>query len=110
MPWFTKLTQYFSDVMSLVLALYAIRLTQNRGASAKYSYGWHRASILAALINAVFLLALCFSILMQAIERLVDIPGKRHRGMVSIRMELTYGSNFPIGTDAYDLQKLIILN
>lgn len=41
----------------------------------KYSYGWHRAEILAALINGVFLLALCFSIFMEAIERFFSTPG-----------------------------------
>lgn len=61
--------------MSLVVALYAIRLTQSNVASAKYSYGWHRAEILAALINGVFLLALCFSIFMEAIERFFSVPG-----------------------------------
>lgn len=63
--------------MSLVVALYAIKLTQNTVASAEYSYGWHRAEILAALINGVFLLALCFSIFIEAIERFFSVPGKR---------------------------------
>ncbi|KAI8061976.1 cation efflux family-domain-containing protein [Thamnidium elegans] len=35
----------------------------------KYSYGWQRAEILGALINGVFLLALCFTILIDSIER-----------------------------------------
>ncbi|KAG8748455.1 hypothetical protein FRC10_003588 [Ceratobasidium sp. 414] len=48
------------------------------GASAKYSYGWHRAEILAALINGVFLLALCFSIFMEAIERFFSTPEHSH--------------------------------
>ena len=42
----------------------------------KYSYGWHRAEILAALINGVFLLALCFSIFMEAMERFFSTPGE----------------------------------
>ncbi|QRV91038.1 cation efflux family protein [Ceratobasidium sp. AG-Ba] len=41
-----------NDVLSLVVALYAIKLSAS-GASAKYSYGWHRAEILSALINGV---------------------------------------------------------
>ena len=44
-------------------------------ASPQYSYGWHRAEIVAALINGVFLLALCFSIFMEAIERFFSKPG-----------------------------------
>ncbi|KAG6878374.1 hypothetical protein C0993_007556 [Termitomyces sp. T159_Od127] len=64
-----------SDVMSLVVALYAIKLTANSSADSSYSYGWHRAEILAALINGVFLLALCFSIFLEAIERFFSKPG-----------------------------------
>lgn len=62
-----------NDVMSLIVALYAIKLA-GRSASTSLSYGWHRAEILAALINGVFLLALCFSIFMEAIERFFEVP------------------------------------
>ena len=54
--------------MSLVVALYALKLAE-RTSTTKYSYGWQRAEVLGALINGVFLLALCLSIFMQAIER-----------------------------------------
>jgi solute carrier family 30 (zinc transporter), member 1 len=36
------------------------------------TYGWQRAEVLGALINAVFLLALCFTIFLQAIERFIE--------------------------------------
>ncbi|KAJ7792508.1 cation efflux family-domain-containing protein, partial [Mycena olivaceomarginata] len=58
-----------NDVMSLIVALYAIKLTNQSATDSRYSYGWHRAEILAALINGVFLLALCFSIGLEATER-----------------------------------------
>ncbi|SJL05677.1 related to COT1-Vacuolar zinc (and possibly other metals) transporter [Armillaria ostoyae] len=38
-----------NDVMSLVVALYAIKLTAQTDTDSRYSYGWHRAEILAAL-------------------------------------------------------------
>ncbi|KAI6153524.1 cation efflux protein [Pisolithus tinctorius] len=63
-----------NDVMSLAVALYAIKLTNQNSMDSRYSYGWHRAEILAALINGVFLLALCFSIAMEALERFVSTP------------------------------------
>lgn len=44
-----------NDVMSLIVALYAIKLA-NKTASTSLTYGWHRAEILAALVNGVFLL------------------------------------------------------
>ncbi|KAG6334297.1 hypothetical protein ID866_4794 [Astraeus odoratus] len=63
-----------NDVMSLVVALYAIKLTNQNATDSRYSYGWHRAEILAALINGVFLLALCFSITLEALERFFSTP------------------------------------
>lgn len=63
-----------NDVMSLIVALYALKLAEDTTRSNKYSYGWQRAEILGALINGVFLLALCFSIFLEAIERMFGSP------------------------------------
>ncbi|CAL1695437.1 unnamed protein product [Somion occarium] len=63
-----------NDVMSLAVALYAIKLSSQTHIDSRYSYGWHRAEILAALVNGVFLLALCFSISLEAIERFFSVP------------------------------------
>ncbi|KAF7370316.1 Cation efflux protein [Mycena sanguinolenta] len=63
-----------NDVMSLIVALYAIKLTSQSATDSRYSYGWHRAEILAALINGVFLVALCFSIALEAMERFFSTP------------------------------------
>lgn len=38
----------------------------------KNTYGWARAEVLGALVNAVFLLALCFSIVVEAIQRIFE--------------------------------------
>ncbi|KAF8515012.1 cation efflux protein [Gautieria morchelliformis] len=62
-----------NDVIGLIVALYAIKLSKNK-ASPKYSYGWHRAEIVASLINSVFLLALCFSIFIEALQRFFVRP------------------------------------
>lgn len=35
----------------------------------KNTFGWARAEVLGALVNAVFLVALCFSITVEAIKR-----------------------------------------
>lgn len=40
--------------------------------SSKNTFGWVRAEVLGALINSVFLLSLCLSILIEAIERFVQ--------------------------------------
>jgi len=63
-----------NDVVSLVIALYAIKLTASSTPTTQYSYGWHRAEILAALVNGVFLLALCFTITLEALERFFSTP------------------------------------
>ncbi|GAA5868868.1 hypothetical protein JCM16303_000288 [Sporobolomyces ruberrimus] len=61
-----------NDVCSLIVALQALKLAESSEASAKLSYGWQRAEVLGALINGVFLLALCFSIGMEAIARFIN--------------------------------------
>ncbi|SGZ31414.1 BQ5605_C044g12169 [Microbotryum silenes-dioicae] len=59
----------------LLVAMQAMKLAESSSASAKYSYGWQRAEVLGALINSVFLLALCFSIGMEAIARFLNRAG-----------------------------------
>lgn len=61
-----------NDIFSLVVALWAVRVAKNREADATYTYGWQRAEILGALINAVFLLALCMTIFIEAIQRFIS--------------------------------------
>jgi len=82
-----------NDVMSLIVALYAIRLTQESPSDSRYSYGWHRAEILAALINGVFLLALCFSISLEAVGRFFTTPDISAPKLVVIVGSLGLASN-----------------
>ncbi|KAI8137028.1 cation efflux protein [Fennellomyces sp. T-0311] len=58
-----------SDMLSLAVALWAIKAALRSDTNPKYSYGWQRAEILGALVNAVFLLALCVMIVIEAIQR-----------------------------------------
>ena len=65
-----------SDVLSLIVAMYAIHLAKQKNTSQQhYTYGWQRAEVLGALINAVFLIALCFTIFLEAIKRFVENEG-----------------------------------
>jgi zinc transporter 1 len=61
-----------SDVIALVVALYAIQLAKKKSTASHLTYGWQRAEVLGALINAVFLIALCFTIFLEAIERFIN--------------------------------------
>lgn len=60
-----------SDVVALIVGFASIRIS--KWPSRKNTYGWVRAEILGALVNAVFLLALCFSILVESLKRLVTV-------------------------------------
>ncbi|KAF9015278.1 cation efflux protein [Cyathus striatus] len=82
-----------NDVMSLIVALYAIKLTKASSTDSRYSYGWHRAEILAALVNGVFLLALCFSISLEALERFFSTPEISNPKLVVIVGSLGLASN-----------------
>lgn len=63
-----------NDIISLFIALWAVKVKNTKPADGKYTYGWQRAEILGALINAVFLLALCFTIVIEAVQRLISPP------------------------------------
>lgn len=60
-----------NDVLSLCVGLWAVRVA-NTGNSKMYTYGWQRAETLGALVNGVFLVALCLSIFLEAIQRFVE--------------------------------------
>lgn len=59
----------FSDVLGLLVAWLAVWLSQ-KAPTAKRTYGYKSASILAALFNAVFLLIAIGGIITEAIQRL----------------------------------------
>src|ERR1700684_2544350 len=58
-----------SDFLALLLSLVAVYL-QSRPASSTKTYGYHRAGVLAALVNAVSLVAVSFFIFYEAFGRL----------------------------------------
>jgi cobalt-zinc-cadmium efflux system protein len=58
-----------SDFLALLLSLVAVYL-QSRPASSTKTYGYHRAGVLAALVNAVSLVAVSFFIFYEAFKRL----------------------------------------
>jgi cobalt-zinc-cadmium efflux system protein len=59
-----------TDVFALGLAWFAVAQA-NRPADAKRSYGYHRVSILAALVNAVALILIVIAVAYEAIRRIV---------------------------------------
>lgn len=57
-----------TDAASLALALFASWLA-GRPPNARRTFGYHRAEILAALVNGATLLAACIGIVVEAVER-----------------------------------------
>ncbi|KAJ5781226.1 Cation efflux protein [Penicillium paradoxum] len=61
-----------NDVLSLCVGLWAVKVANRETTSNTYTYGWQRAETLGALVNGVFLVALCMSIFLEATQRLVE--------------------------------------
>jgi cobalt-zinc-cadmium efflux system protein len=69
-----------SDLVALLLSLVAVYL-QARPPSATKTYGWHRAGVLAALLNAGSLVVIAFFIFYEALRRLRN-PQPVHAGLM----------------------------
>ena len=72
-----------TDVGGLGLALFSIHLTQ-RKASAQRTFGYYRAEILAALTNAVVLIAISIYILYEAYQRFKNPPEVSSKTMLIV--------------------------
>jgi cobalt-zinc-cadmium efflux system protein len=58
-----------TDVLAITVSLIAVRLTR-RPLTRQRSFGFHRATVLAALFNAASILAVCVFVLVEAAQRL----------------------------------------
>lgn len=72
----------FSDVLALVISWFASKLA-GRKQTARQTFGYKRAEILAALINAVSLIVIAFFLLKEAVGRLGE-PQEIKSGLVMI--------------------------
>src|SRR5437667_1792207 len=71
-----------SDFFALMLSLFAVYL-ESRPPSSTKTYGYHRAGVLAALVNAVSLVAVSFLIFYEAFRRMRN-PGEVHAKVMII--------------------------
>src|SRR5215831_7907798 len=69
-----------SDFLALLLSLTAVYL-QSRPPSATKTYGYHRAGVLAALVNSLSLVGVAFFIFYEAVRR-IRSPERVHAGMM----------------------------
>lgn len=58
----------FSDIFALGLSYFALRLA-SRPPDDRHSYGWHRAEVLAALVNGASLVVIAIGIWVEAYKR-----------------------------------------
>ncbi|OAR00569.1 hypothetical protein LLEC1_00354 [Akanthomyces lecanii] len=85
---------YLSDLLGFVVALMALQVSEGSApAPPGYTFGWQRATLLGAFFNGVFLLALGISILVQAIERFVNISPIENPKVVLIIGGVGFGLN-----------------
>src|SRR5271169_544935 len=72
-----------SDFVALLLSLAAVYL-ESRPPSATKTYGWHRAGVLAALVNAGSLVVVSFLIFYEAFRRLQNPEHVQARMMIAV--------------------------
>ena len=69
----TDAAHNFTDVLALALSWWALRLT-SQPANQDKTYGYHRAGILAALVNSTTLVVIALGIFYEAYQRFVSPP------------------------------------
>ena len=60
-----------SDCLALCITLLAIR-AKDRGEDDAFTFGWKRAEMVGGLVNSVFLVALLFTVSVEAVQRLFN--------------------------------------
>ena len=60
-----------SDLFALIISIISLRLSKKQRTDT-HTYGWIRAEIIGGLINSVFLLAICFLLFLESIEKMVE--------------------------------------
>src|SRR5580692_12586213 len=63
-----------TDVAATFMGLCALVLARRGSTSPARTYGWHRAEVFTAVVNAVLLLGVSVFILYEAVERLGNAP------------------------------------
>lgn len=64
---------YLNDIVAYVIAFIAAWLQERRQHTHNFTFAFHRAELVGAFFNGVFLLALALSILLQSIERFIHV-------------------------------------
>src|SRR5512143_2241259 len=81
----TDAAHNLTDVIALGISWYAIRLTSHP-ANSRQTYGYHRAGILAAMVNSSTLLVIALGIFYEAYRRFMAPPEVRAGVLVGVGM------------------------
>jgi len=112
---------YFNHVVAYAIAFAAAYLHERGQHTDSFTYAFHRAELVGAFFNGVFLLALALSIFLQSLERFINIQPVESPILVLIVACIGLGLNilsaFVVhdhhghghshGTPAYELQDVI---
>lgn len=63
-----------TDLVALVMGLGALLLARHSSSEGDKTFGWHRAEVFTAVINAVLLVAVAVFVLVEAVDRVGDHP------------------------------------
>jgi cobalt-zinc-cadmium efflux system protein len=81
----TDAAHNFTDVLALALSWWALRLT-SQPASHQRTYGYHRAGILAALVNSTTLVIIALGIFSEAYQRFINPPAVQADVLIGVGM------------------------
>ncbi len=81
----TDAAHNFTDVIALGLSWYALRLTAQPSNSQK-TYGYHRAGILAALVNSTSLVLISVAVFYEAYRRLLSPPEVKSEILIGVAL------------------------
>ena len=59
-----------TDVVALLMGMTALLMARHGSTTARRSFGWHRAEVFSAIVNAVLLIAVGAYVLYEAVERI----------------------------------------
>jgi cobalt-zinc-cadmium efflux system protein len=79
----TDAAHNFTDVLALALSWWALRLT-SQPANQEKTYGYHRAGILAALVNSTTLVVIALGIFYEAYQRFINPPEVRANVLIGV--------------------------
>jgi cobalt-zinc-cadmium efflux system protein len=85
----------FSDVLSLIISYVANRLTKKK-ASPKKTFGYKRAEILAAFINAATLMIVAILLIIEAIERFQNPQDIESNLVIWLSLVAILGNGFSV--------------